>query len=93
MQLRLLMLLEIRSFIQERRQASMAELVLHFRQPAAALRPMVERWIEKGQLMRLETATCSGCTQCEAEQLEVYRYRDANLIASSEPIRPIGCSR
>lgn len=63
------MLLAIRNLLQDRGQASLTDLSLHFRTSPEAMRGMVEHWVAKGQVCRLSCAgsACSrGCGSCSA---------------------------
>jgi hypothetical protein len=57
------MLMELKSYLERHRQATIADLSHHFRVAPDALRGMLEHWIRKGAVVRHDFApTCaSGC--------------------------------
>ena len=60
------MLLAIRSLLQDRGQASLTDLALHFRTSPEAMRGMVQHWVAKGQVRALPCpgACARGCGGC-----------------------------
>lgn len=81
-------LLDLQSYIQQHNQASIRDLSLHFHMEPDALRGMLEHWIRKGRLKRLDlTPECgcgcgkkrntSSCTSCGVEDsFEIYAWQD-----------------
>ena len=65
---------DIKSYLQERRQASLTDLAARFDSDPDAVRAMLEHWQRKGKVSREAGATCSGCCQCAAGTLEIYRW-------------------
>lgn len=72
-----MILSEIRDYLKTHRRASLADLALRFRSDPDALRAMLDKWVAKGRVERIESnAACgSTCCKCEPEQIEVYQWR------------------
>ncbi|MBR9973323.1 FeoC-like transcriptional regulator [Magnetospirillum sulfuroxidans] len=69
---------ELKSFMVERKRASLTEISIHFDTAASAVRPMVEQWIAKGRLRKLDIqGGCgkagSGCA-CKEPPSEVFEW-------------------
>lgn len=69
---------ELKTFLIERHRASLVEIGLHFASPASAVRPMLDQWIAKGRVRRLDNvSTCgkagSGCS-CQEKPVEVFEW-------------------
>jgi putative ferrous iron transport protein C len=84
---------DIRRYLQQRGQASLAEIALHFDADPDAVRGMLEVWIRKDKVYKkMATASCGGsCTQCDPAATEVYVW-----ITSKSPLPaalPAGCDR
>jgi hypothetical protein len=82
-----MILAEVRDYIASRRRVPLSDLVARFDIDADALRAMLEQWIRKGRLRRLDVeakscGTCCGCTTAEPEIYEwVDRPRSEALVA------------
>ncbi|SNX73892.1 FeoC-like transcriptional regulator [Cereibacter ovatus] len=71
------MLLEVRSYLRARRQASLSDLAIRFRSQPDAMRGMLDHWIAKGKVRRIACASAcgKGCGGCSAaSQPEVYEW-------------------
>ena len=57
---------ELRILVQEMGQISLKELSLHFGSDESAIEAMMDRWIQKGLVKKVEPtkAQCSGCAFC-----------------------------
>ncbi|MCE6951845.1 FeoC-like transcriptional regulator [Cereibacter sphaeroides] len=83
-----MLLLDLRSYLQERGQASLTDLAHRFRSDPEAMRGMLGHWIGKGKVRRLACApmacgkSCSGCHASAAP--EIYEWLDAPA-ASGRP--------
>lgn len=69
---------DLKSFMVERRRASLNEIAVHFDTPASAVRPMLEQWIAKGRLRKLDVAggcgkAGAGCS-CSQPPSEVFEW-------------------
>lgn len=69
-----MILSELKGYLQERRQATLSDMALHFRTQPDAIREMLAVWERKGRVRRLPApAGCGGtCTQCAPGAVEVY---------------------
>ena len=97
-----MILSDIKRFLGERGQASLAELSQHFGSDPEAMRGMLEFWIARGRVIRHLPSCGSGCTQCAPEVIEVYTWVDKARDQTSDkasgssrviPIKPVTCDR
>ena len=84
-----MILSDIKRYLQERGQASLEDIALHFGSSTEATRGMLALLVNKGVLEQCQSALACGtsCTQCDASALEIYRWTDTRsrtkgLIAS-----------
>ena len=80
-----MILSELRDYIQERQQVSLADIVNHFDTDEQAARLMLDVWINKGKIHRkMATASCgSNCNQCESATTEYYLWGPAQSVPIS----------
>lgn len=76
------MLLEVRSYLRDRRQASLTDLALHFRSQPDAMRGMLDHWIAKGKVRSLSCAPSScgksgGCCCAGVSAPVIYEWIEA----------------
>jgi hypothetical protein len=70
-----MMLARIRDYLQQRGPASLGDIARHLDAEPAAVRPMLEVWINKGRVSRLPLASCpGGCRQCDGADTELYAW-------------------
>lgn len=71
-----MILSELRDYLQQRNQVTMADLVQHFQIDATALRGMLDKWIRKGYLrsIPLKSGCGTNCCQCDPLLTEVYQW-------------------
>ncbi len=69
-----MILAELRDYIQQRQQVSLADVINHFDVDEQVVRPMLDVWIQKGKIHRkMSTASCgSSCNQCQTATTEFY---------------------
>ncbi|HEC06207.1 MAG TPA: sugar metabolism transcriptional regulator [Thiolapillus brandeum] len=69
-----MILSDISRYLEQRGQATLADIALHFDADTDAVRGMLEVWIRKGRVhRRMATASCgSSCSQCEPAVTEIY---------------------
>lgn len=69
---------ELRRYLQQRGQASLADIAVHFDIEPDALRGMLAVWMRKGRVSRqLATASCgSSCSKCQTAATEIYAWVD-----------------
>ena len=74
----MLTLSDLKRFMVERQRASLNEIAIHFDTPASAVRPMLDQWIAKGRLRKLDvTGGCgkvSGGCSCKEKPSEVFEW-------------------
>lgn len=71
-----MILAELRDFLKQRRRVALGELASQFDVDADALRGMMQRWLNKGQVRKLskEPACGTGCCQCDPALTEIYEW-------------------
>ena len=71
------MLSELRAYLQTHGRAPIADIALHLQMEPDAVRGMLDKWIRKGQVVKLEdSGGCnSGCNKCDPQALEAYEWR------------------
>jgi hypothetical protein len=76
---------DIRRYLEQRGQASLADLALHFDADPDAIRGMLAVWMRKGKVHKqVATAACgSSCTQCDSAVTEIYAWT-ASTASSRE---------
>jgi hypothetical protein len=85
-----MILSDIRRYLEQRHQATLADIALHFRTDADAVRGMLDIWIRKGKVQRkMATASCgNSCSQCDPAATEIYVWRSE---IDPAPVLPNGC--
>lgn len=86
-----MILSDIRHYLEQRGQATLADIALHFDADPDAIRGMLEVWIRKGRIRRrMATASCgSSCSQCDPAATEIYSWRNAE--DDTARLLPNGC--
>lgn len=81
---------EIRQYLRQRGQASLADIALHFDIDPDALRGMLEVWMRKGKVRKqLATASCgSSCNQCRSSATEIYTWVES-AVDSGQSLPPV----
>lgn len=76
-----MILSDIRRYLEQRGQASLADIALHFHAEPDAVRGMLEAWIRKGKVVkRSSTASCgSTCQTCDPASTELYVWSRRNI--------------
>ena len=70
-----MILRDIKTYIQERRKVPLQALCDRFETDAETLRPMLQHWIHKGTIHKLDSSdTCGGCIKCNPLWSEVYEW-------------------
>jgi len=71
-----MILSDLKAYLQERSQATLADMAVHFDAEADAVRAMLDVWIRKGKAERFTVSPdCGGhCTRCAPETTEIYRW-------------------
>ena len=84
------MLAAVRDYLQQRGQAILSDIALHFDISPEVARQMLEIWIRKGKVQRTRaTASCgTSCSQCDPAATELYSWGES----SGQPVElPEGC--
>ncbi len=86
-----MILSEISRYLEQRGQATLADIALHFDADPDAVRGMLEVWIRKGSVYRrAATDSCgSRCSQCDSAITEIYVWGHAQDVTA--PLLPTGC--
>ena len=71
-----MILSQIKRYLSERGQATLADTALHFDTSPEAARGMLETWIRKGKVRkRLANVACgSSCSKCDENATEIYEW-------------------
>ena len=87
-----MILSDIRDYLQDRGQSTLADIALHFDIEPDAARGMLDIWIKKGKLQRRSaTGSCGiSCSQCDTAATEIYVWKSSSL--SVELPLPADCS-
>lgn len=82
-----MILSDIRSYLQQRGQASLADVALHFDSDPDAVRGMLEIWVKKGKVHRRSaTSSCgTSCSQCDTAATEIYVW-ESNTLSVELPL-------
>ena len=72
-----MILSELKVYLRERGRAPIGDLANRFDADPEAIRGMLDVWIRKGRVKRLnaEAGDCGGCSKCDAFDLEIYEWR------------------
>lgn len=71
-----MILSDLRRYLQQREEATLADMALRFQADPEVVRAMLEVWIAKGRIERYSPSpACAGnCNQCGPGAAEVYRW-------------------
>ncbi len=70
------MLGALRSFLVERRVATLPEIALHLGVDAGVAESMCQVWVNKGRVEQIDTTRhCGDCQVCGAGKESIYRWR------------------
>ncbi|BAY50764.1 hypothetical protein NIES2134_116590 [Thermostichus vulcanus NIES-2134] len=69
------MLLELQDYIKKRKVVSMEDLVNHFRLPSSVIEPIIEQFMDKGRVQKINPRRCGSCHQCDSLSLQLYEWR------------------
>lgn len=83
-----MILSDIQKFIADNKRASIADLKIHFRMDADALRGMLNRLIRKGRISKMaEAKKCGGCHSCADDATEIYVWvNPGESVSAKEPV-------
>ncbi len=72
-----MILSDIKRYLRERRQVTLADLAVHFDSDPDAMRAMLDQWIRKGRVSRtdLRAGCAKGCGSCRCGgAMEMYTW-------------------
>ena len=70
-----MILAEIKNYLMQRGQSSLADIAGHFNSDPEAIRGMLEVWLRKGKIIRHQaSSSCSGCCKCDPAVMEIYQW-------------------
>ena len=86
-----MILSDIRNYLQQRGQASLSDIAMHFDTPPEAVKGMLEIWIRKGRVRRhLAHPSCgSSCSQCAPTSTEIYQWMGSGSYQPGERVLPL----
>ena len=69
-----MILSELKAYVQQRGQVTLADVVNHFDVDADVARDMLQVWINKGKMRCMQAAASCGssCSRCEPLATEIY---------------------
>lgn len=75
----------LRRYLQDRGQATLAEIALHFEVDPEVARQMLGVWQRKGRVhKRRVTASCgTSCSQCDPAATEIYVWGESAPVQSA----------
>ncbi|RLJ18761.1 sugar metabolism transcriptional regulator [bacterium endosymbiont of Escarpia laminata] len=83
-----MILADIKRYLMARKQASLADIAMHFDADPDAVRGMLEHWIRKGRVEKHSVyASCgSSCDKCDPATTEVYSWGDSGDAVQVVPV-------
>jgi predicted ArsR family transcriptional regulator len=75
-----MILAELKAYLAAHRRVELNQLAHRFDVAPDALRGMLDRWVEKGRIRRLDPGPgadrCDTCCGCRVSQPEIYEWQD-----------------
>ncbi len=72
-----MILTELKSYLKLNKRAVLIDMAHHFQVEPDAIKGMLEHWIRKGKVRRLEGSICSkGCCKADPSQLVIYEWQE-----------------
>ncbi len=71
-----MILSELRDYLKQQHRLSLLEMANHFNVDADALRGMLQKWVHKGRVKRIDTGGACGtsCCKCDPAMTELYEW-------------------
>ena len=70
-----MILSQVRDYVQQHQRVSLMDAAHHFDTDPDALRGMLDKWVAKGLISKLQQTTrCGGCSKCDMAKIEVYQW-------------------
>lgn len=76
-----MILSEMKSYLIERRRAPIGDLAARFGVETDALRSMLDVWVRKGRLRRVDGGACGSCCGCAAAGAEIYEWTGNGTVS------------
>jgi hypothetical protein len=74
------MLIELKEYLVTHHRVCIADIAAHFAIPSETARALLEHWIRKGKVLRLDIAgQCQTCGSPCSERLEIYQWIDRKV--------------
>lgn len=89
-----MILSDIKRYLEDRGQATLSDIAIHFDSNPDAVRGMMEIWIRKGQVRILKANDACGdsCNQCNATT-EIYQWVKSEQPRIDIPLAPHHCNK
>lgn len=91
-----MILSQIKRYLAERGQATLADIALHCDAEPDAVRGMLEHWIRKGKVERCMASDFCGssCGSCDPATVEIYFWLGEKLTPDSQRMHfNLGCQK
>ena len=70
-----MILTELKSYLIKNKRDPLIDIAHHFNVTPDAMKGMLEHWIHKGKVRRLESSVCNkGCCKTAPAHLEIYEW-------------------
>jgi putative ferrous iron transport protein C len=70
-----MILTELKSYLKLNKKAVVKDMAYHFDTTPDAIKGMLEHWIRKGKVRRVEGSLCNkGCCKADPTHLEIYEW-------------------
>jgi len=71
-----MILSELRDYLKQQHRLTLAEMANHFDVDADALRGMLNKWISKGKVAKIDMGGACGttCSKCDPALTEIYEW-------------------
>ncbi|MCG8427973.1 MAG: FeoC-like transcriptional regulator [Chromatiales bacterium] len=84
----------IKSYLQQRGQATLTDIAIHVDSTPDAVRGMLEMWIAKGKVQRQQMdETCGSCCKCEQAATEIYIWNGSPALCEDTITKPDHCDK
>jgi hypothetical protein len=81
-----MLLTEVKTYLSARGRASLDDLAVHFCTEPEAMRGLVETWVAKGRVRRVnEALPCGTCGKCDSATSDVYEWVGSAVRLPSRP--------
>ena len=87
-----MILSDIKRYLSERGQSTLADMALHFQSSPDAVRGMLEVWAGKGKVRRHQAAASCGssCSRCDPASVEIYEWIGDGGVQKIRKMSPPG---